>query len=588
MALARIQTAIIGNLKELGSLSEEEAAKIIEVKEEISGEAMEKLLMEDYGVSRFQFLAATSRAFDLNPFNAKFFKPNESTFAKLDKDFCRENTLLPLGVVGDFLVVALADPFNHNVSRKINEITRRKVSIVLAIEKDILDALSDNEKPATSVDFRDVVDALDMQFGIGDGDIKEEDLEEESAPIIQLANRIIEDAYLCGASDIHIEPFEQEARVRVRIDGICRGKLILPPAVVRALLSRLKVMANLDIAEKRLPQDGRIVFKQFNKKGIDIDLRISTAPLNRGEGTVMRIIDKKKSTLPLPALGFSPENLKLYRELIKQPYGMFLHCGPTGSGKSMTLYSALNEINTPERCIRTAEDPIEYTLPGLCQMQMNRKIGLTFATALRSFLRQDPDIILVGEIRDQETAEIAIEASLTGHMLFSTLHTNDAPSTITRLTEMGIEPFMISASLVCVCSQRLMRRVCKTCKREYTPEGREAEILQRAIKWHGPVYQANRGNCPTCGGLGYIGRVGIHELMANNEDLIKGINAGLETAKLKRVAMRNKMRTLHQDSMLKVRDGLTSIEEAIATIPPDREDIDAILEAESLEIALAC
>ena len=588
MALARIQTTIIGNLKDLGGLSDKQAGKIIEAKEEISGEVMEKLLMEDYGVSEFQLLAAKSRAFDLNPFNAKFFKPNESTFAQLDKDFCLENTLLPLGAVGDFLVVALAAPFNQNVSRKINEITKRKVSIVLAIEKDIMDALADDGKPATSVDFRDVVNALDMQFGIGKDDINEEDLEEESAPIIQLANRIIEDAYMCGASDIHIEPFENEARVRVRVDGLCRVKLTLPPTVIVALLARLKVMANLDIAEKRLPQDGRIVFKQFNKKDIDIDLRISTAPLNYGEGAVMRIIDKKKSTLPLPALGFSPENLERYRELIQQPYGMVLHCGPTGSGKSMTLYSALNEINTPERCIRTAEDPIEYTLPGLCQMQMNRKIGLTFASALRSFLRQDPDIILVGEIRDLETAEIAIEAALTGHMLFSTLHTNDAPSTITRLTEMGIEPFMISASLVCVCSQRLMRRVCKTCKRAYTPEGREAEILQRAIKWQGPIYQANRGNCPTCGGLGYIGRVGIHELMSNNEELIKGINAGMETAKLKRISMRNNMRTLHQDSMLKVRDGLTAIEEAVATVPPDREDIDAILKSESLEIALAC
>ena len=588
MALARIQTAIVDNLKELGSLSDEQAAKIIEAKEEISGEVMEKLLMEDYDVSGFQLLAAKSRAFDINPFNAKFFKPNESTFAQLDKDFCRENTLLPLGAVGDFLVVALADPSNHNVSRKINEITKRKVSIVLAVENDILDALADNEKPATSVDFRDVVDALDIQFGIVDGEIKEEDLEEESAPIIQLANRIIEDAYLCGGSDIHIEPFEEKARVRVRVDGICREKLSLPPTVVGALLARLKVMANLDIAEKRLPQDGRIVFKQFNKKGIDIDLRISTAPLNHGEGAVMRIIDKKKSTLPLPALGFSPENLELYRALIQQPYGMILHCGPTGSGKSMTLYSALNEINTPERCIRTAEDPIEYTLPGLCQMQMNRKIGLTFASALRSFLRQDPDIILVGEIRDRETAEIAVEAALTGHMLFSTLHTNDAPSTITRLTEMGIEPFMISASLVCVCSQRLMRLVCKTCKLAYTPEGREAEILQQAIKWQGSIYQANRGNCPTCGGSGYSGRVGIHELMSSNEELIKGINAGMETAKIKRIAVRNKMRTLHQDSMLKVRDGLTTVEEAIATVPPDREDIDAILKSESLEIALTC
>jgi type II secretory ATPase GspE/PulE/Tfp pilus assembly ATPase PilB-like protein len=223
-------------------------------------------------------------------------------------------------------------------------------------------------------------------------------------------------------------------------------------------------MCNLDISERRLPQDGRIVFKKFTKKNIDIDLRVATGPMNHGEKVVMRILDKQKTTLPLPALGFSEENLAKYRECIRQPYGMILHCGPTGSGKSMTLYSALSEVNTPDVNIQTAEDPIEYTLPGLNQMQMNRQIGLTFARALRCYLRMDPDIILVGEIRDEETAGIAVEAALTGHLLVSTLHTNDAPSTVARIGEMGIEPFNISASLICVCAQRLLRRVCKGCK----------------------------------------------------------------------------------------------------------------------------
>jgi type IV pilus assembly protein PilB len=252
----------------------------------------------------------------------------------------------------------------------------------------------------------------------------------------------------------------------------------------------------------------------------------------------------------------------------------------------MTLYSALNEINTPDVVIRTAEDPIEYTLPGLCQMQMHRKIGLTFASALRAFLRQDPDIILVGEIRDAETANIAVEAALTGHMLFSTLHTNDAPSTISRLTEMDIESFMISASLLCVCAQRLMRRVCKTCKQEYTPEAREADILQKAIKWSGPIFRASPRGCPTCNSTGYKGRVGIHELMAISEDLIKGINLGLEASKLKRIAVRNGMSTLHQDSMLKVQSGLSTILESVSTVPADIEDIDAIIAAPDTEHAL--
>jgi type IV pilus assembly protein PilB len=283
----------------------------------------------------------------------------------------------------------------------------------------------------------------------------------------------------------------------------------------------------------------------------------------------MRILDKQKSTLPLPALGFSEENLVKYRECIRQPYGMILHCGPTGSGKSMTLYSALNEINTPEVVIRTAEDPIEYTLPGLNQMQMHRQIGLTFASALRAFLRQDPDVILVGEIRDKETAGIAVEAALTGHLLLSTLHTNDAPTTISRLTEMGIETFMISSSLLCVCAQRLLRRVCKQCRVVHTPEGREREILEKALGWSGQIHRANPKGCPKCGNTGYKGRVGIHELMVSNDELIDAINKEAEAAELKKIAMRNGMKSLHQDSMLKVKEGLTTVEEAIANVPPD-------------------
>jgi type IV pilus assembly protein PilB len=248
---------------------------------------------------------------------------------------------------------------------------------------------------------------------------------------------------------------------------------------------------------------------------------------------------------------------------------MILHCGPTGSGKSMTLYSALNEVNTPDIVIRTAEDPIEYTLPGLNQMQMHRQIGLTFATALRAFLRQDPDIILVGEIRDKETAGIAVEAALTGHLLLSTLHTNDAPTTVGRLTDMGIEPFMISSSLLCVCAQRLMRRVCKQCRVATDATGREKEILEKAIGWSGQIFKANPKGCPKCGGSGYKGRVGIHELMITNDELVEGINKGAEAAELKKIAMRAGMKTLHQDSLVKVRDGLTTLEEAIATVPPD-------------------
>ena len=585
MALPRVLRSVLHELMLDKVLDEEAIAEITSETEEISGEELESVLVEKYGVPPFNILLAKASAFNIQPFNAKNFEVSERTFERLEKDFCRDHTILPVGTFGTHIVVVTADPFNTALLDQIQEKQRCPVYPMLGLAADIEYFLVKNQEEHRAEGFGDVMESLNIDFDHApeEGDLDEDDLENENNPIVQLASRIIEDAYFSGGSDIHIEPFENEARIRVRVDGVCQEKLTIPPKACSTLMARLKIMANLDIAEKRLPQDGRIVYKQFNRKGIDVDLRMSTAPLNHGEGAVMRLLDKQKSTLPLPALGFSEDNLKLYRSLIKRPYGMILHCGPTGSGKSMTLYSALNEINEPGKCIRTAEDPIEYTLNGLLQMQMHRQIGLTFASALRSFLRQDPDIILVGEIRDQETAQIAVEAALTGHMLFSTLHTNDAPSTISRLTEMGIEPFMISASIVCICAQRLLRRVCKTCKTTIEAEGREEEILMRALDWSGTIPHAKKGGCPACGGIGYKGRVGIHELMATSEDLVKGINSEYDTAKIKRIAVRNGMRTLHQDSMLKVQEGVTTIEEAIAGVPPDLEDLKRIREAATLE-----
>jgi len=473
------------------------------------------------------------------------------------------------------VAVLMTNPLDYAKREAFSQAADLAIEDVSVVSATLFDSLLKkyfkDSNTNTSVDVASVAEEISTAYtGDGVGEASAAELEdEESAPIVQLANRIIEDAYVSGASDIHIEPQEKELVVRYRIDGLCQEKLRLPKQATNALVTRLKIMCNLDISERRLPQDGRIVFKKYTKKNIDIDLRVATGPMNHGEKVVMRILDKQKTTLPLPALGFSDENLAKYRECIRQPYGMILHCGPTGSGKSMTLYSALAEVNTPDVNIQTAEDPIEYTLPGLNQMQMNRQIGLTFARALRCYLRMDPDIILVGEIRDEETAGIAVEAALTGHLLVSTLHTNDAPSTVTRLGEMGIEPFNISACLVCVCAQRLLRRVCKNCKIPYEPQGREKDILEKAIGWSGQIFKANPQGCPTCGGIGYKGRVGIHELMTNSEELTEAINKEAEVAELKRVAMRNGMKTLHQDSMLKVKMGLTTIEEALSNVPPD-------------------
>jgi len=567
MPLGRIQQQIVGKLADMGRLTPEQVAALGAHPEDLTGEALDRLLQEEFKVTAFQCLVAKARALHLAPFNAAHYRVSPQTFALLPQEFCQQNQVLPVGEVGNLLLVAFANPFETALSAKIQEMTGRTVVRLLARERDIREKFTKGAINAAG--FDDVVSQIGAEFADTEVELREGEVSEESGPIIQLANRIIEDAFFSGTSDIHIEPHETDISVRYRIDGLCQEKLRLPKRVGPALVARIKIMCNLDISERRLPQDGRIIFKQFTKKGLDLDLRVSTAPLNHGEGVVLRILDKQRSMLPLTSLGFSEENLVKYRECIRQPYGMILHCGPTGSGKSMTLYSALNEVNTPDVVIRTAEDPIEYTLPGLNQMQMHRQIGLTFASALRSFLRQDPDIILVGEIRDKETAGIAVEAALTGHLLLSTLHTNDAPTAISRLTEMGIEPFMVSSSLLCVCAQRLLRRVCKQCRVPHVPEGREREILEKGLGWTGPIFRAHPKGCPRCSGSGYRGRVGIHELMLTNDELIDAINRGLESAELKRIAMRNGMKTLHQDSLLKVQEGITTLEEAVANVPPD-------------------
>ena len=430
MALGKVQQQIVAKLEDMERLTPEQQDAILATPGDLTGDALDRLLQDEYKISDFQLLVAKARAHGLSPFNVQRYQISSATFERVPQDFCQQNLALPVGEVGNYLLVALANPFEVAISTKIQEMTGKKVVRLLGRERDIRDKF--NKTQQVEVQFTDVVEKIGIEFGTAE-DIKEEDLaNEESGPIIELANRVIEDAYFAGTSDIHIEPWEKELIVRYRIDGVCQEKLRLPIKVAGALVARLKIMSNLDISERRLPQDGRIIFKQFTKKSIDIDLRVSTAPLTHGEGIVLRILDKQKSTLPLQMLGFTEDNLVIYRRVIRQSYGMILHCGPTGSGKSMTLYSALNEVNSPEVVIRTAEDPIEYTLAGVNQMQMHRQIGLTFANALRSFLRQDPDIILVGEIRDRETAEIAVEAALTGHLLLSTLHTNDAPQTLSK------------------------------------------------------------------------------------------------------------------------------------------------------------
>jgi type II secretory ATPase GspE/PulE/Tfp pilus assembly ATPase PilB-like protein/CheY-like chemotaxis protein len=395
-----------------------------------------------------------------------------------------------------------------------------------------------------------------------------EDISEESAPVIQTVNKLINDAIEAAASDIHIEPCEHEVVVRYRIDGELRVvHRLKPQKLCLPLAARIKIMSNLDITEKRLPQDGRIVFNE------GVDLRVASCPMNFGEKIVMRILDKKKAALPLDALGFSDRNLETYREKIKTPYGMILHVGPTGSGKSMSLFSALREIQRPDINIQTIEDPIEYTLPGINQMQTHADIGLTFQRALRSYLRQDPDVILVGEIRDRETANAAVEASLTGHMLFSTLHTNDAAATVVRLMEMGVEPYLVSSSLVMVCAQRLIRRLCEKCKETYEPNAGEKTLAGIPVDQPQKLFRAK--GCSHCQGTGYKGRVGVHELLVL-DDTLRALLArkGLTSDELKQKAVESAgMTTLYWDAMEKARLGVTTVEEVIANVK--RDDFDS-------------
>ena len=504
------------------------------------------------------------------------FEPNVFLFESLGEEILKRYQVLPLGKTSEKgLRAALTNPLDFQGIQDFEIVTGLKLEEkVVMTAADIKEGLLKAFPAASQVS--EVADAINDEYGLTSGvpdlEVNDED-DENSAPIVKLGNRIIEDAYQQGASDIHVEPSEHKVVVRYRIDGICKEKLVLPAQAHRALVSRLKIMSDLNIAERRLPQDGRIVFKKFNAK-YDLDLRVSVAPMNHGEKVCMRILDKTKSTLPLEKLGFSSYNLELYRKLIQVPYGMILHCGPTGSGKSMTLYAALNEINSPEWNISTAEDPIEYTLPGINQMQVKKDIGLTFAAALRCYLRQDPDIILVGEIRDTETAAIATEAALTGHLLLSTLHTNDASSTVTRLVEMGIEPFMISTSLVCICAQRLMRRLCG-CKVEEDPKPEELALMRRA-KDEAPVSKITRpAGCAKCGKTGYKGRTGIHELLSMSDELREIINTKGNAEQIKKAARSGGMRTLFEDAMEKVKAGISSLPEAIGTARPDEQFVES-------------
>jgi len=477
----------------------------------------------------------------------------------LPREYIEKNLVLPLFCVRDVLTVAVSEPANMFLIEELRETAGKEVQIVASSSKDIrrmitslpdskvfvLDDLIDDSEQSEITLIEDAIEDI--------GDVEEI---AGQSPVIRLVNYIISTAVKEGASDIHIEPAERCLRVRNRIDGKLYKALEVPSHLHSAVTSRIKIMAGMDISERRLPQDGRVNVMLDGRK---IDLRVSTFPGNRGEKVVTRVLDTRKISLDLRTLGFGEDILTRFQQEISAPNGIILVTGPTGSGKSTTLYSALAEVSNMENNVCTVEDPIEYNLPLINQFQVQERVGLTFSKALRTLLRQDPDVIMVGEVRDEETARTAIQAALTGHLVFSTLHTNDAASAITRLINMGVEPYLIGAGLNMVLAQRLVRRICPKCREAFEPPRQLRKALERMGYETDQIYKGV--GCRRCRNKGYIGRIAVHELLVVNDELRDAVVAGKSIGELRRIALANGMITLRHDGFRKVREGITSVEE---------------------------
>jgi len=513
-----------------------------------------------------------SRQYGVPSINLKYYEIDPVVIKLIPQDTALRYQVIPLSRVGSVLTIAMTDPTNVFAMDDIKFMTGFNVEPVVASESAIGEAITrfygggSNHEELSNL-MKDLVDEdQELELAAEEQELDATALERaaEEAPIIKLVNLILTDSVKRGASDIHVEPYENEMRVRFRIDGVLQTVMSPPLKLRDAMTSRLKIMAKLDIAEKRLPQDGRIMIKyRADGKRKELDFRVSTVPTLYGEKIVLRLLDKENLRLDMTKLGFESESLKKFERNILKPYGMVLVTGPTGSGKTNTLYSSVSRLNQVDTNIMTAEDPVEFQLAGINQVQMKEQIGLNFAAALRAFLRQDPNIILVGEIRDFETAEIAVKAALTGHLVLSTLHTNDAPSTISRLMNMGIEPFLVATSVNLICAQRLVRRICVNCKEELeVPQqalidaGYSPEEAKTTKIYHGK-------GCSTCNKGGYKGRTGLYEVMEINDELRELILVGASALELKKKAIEQGMITLRRSGLIKVATGQTTMEEVL-------------------------
>ena len=554
-------------LREVAGLTEERLNEALTQQRE-SGAPLGEILIKLRYVTREQFLEALARQFDL-PFLPVLPRTsvNGPLLAKIPLSFAKRYGLVPLVEENGQVPVAIADPLNLHLIDDVRLLTGAPVTPVLALSDAIEDVLHAQYEQAQET-AEEVIGDLDSTRLNQLAESIEETTDlltaTEDAPIIRLLNSLMFRAVKERASDIHIEPYEREVVVRYRIDGVLHNVLTPPKRVHSALISRVKIMAGLDIAERRTPQDGRIGIRIGDR---EVDIRVSIIPVANGERAVLRLLDKEHLLLDLDQLGLSSTLRQRFDQLIRLPHGILLVTGPTGSGKTTTLYAALSQINSPDKNILTIEDPIEYQLKGIGQMQINPKINLTFASSLRSILRQDPDVILVGEIRDAETAEISIHAALTGHLVFSTLHTNDAAGAVTRLIDMGIEPFLVASSVVAIMAQRLVRTICSSCKQSYSPAPEELARLglarSSADGKDRPIMLSRGAGCPVCAESGYRGRVAIYEILLVDDQIRRLIMAKADAKAIGDAAVAVGMRTLREDGMAKVLQGVTTAEEVL-------------------------
>ncbi len=510
-----------------------------------------------------------SRQYGVPAINLQYFEIDSSVVKLIPEETAKRYQILPLSRVGASLTIAMVDPTNVFAMDDIKFMTGFNIEPVVASESAILAAIENAYGGSQQEENVDELLAsmgeeadVELQAEQEEMDLSELEKSADEAPIVKLVNIIMTDAVKRGASDIHIEPYEKEYRVRFRIDGVLQHIMSPPMKLKDAITSRIKIMAKMDISEKRLPQDGRIMLKmQIGGKKKQLDFRVNCLPTLWGEKVVMRLLDKENLRLDMTKLGFEPESLEKFQRAVLKPYGMVLVTGPTGSGKTNTLYSSVSLLNKPDTNIMTAEDPVEFQLHGVNQVQMKESIGLNFAAALRAFLRQDPNVILVGEIRDFETAEIAIKAALTGHLVLSTLHTNGAPETISRLMNMGIEPFLVATAVHLICAQRLIRRICVEC-REEVPMPPQAKIDAGFTPEEAKTVKIFKGRgCTNCNGTGYKGRAGLYEVMEVDDEIRELILIGASAIELKKKAIERGMITLRRSGLTKVKDGVTTLEE---------------------------